>query len=44
VKHIQTIEQVDLETTASEKSGEVKETEGFRPKIIGRKIVDPGIY
>jgi hypothetical protein len=42
--HVQTIEQVDFEATASEKTGEVKETQRFGPKIIGREIVDPRIY
>jgi hypothetical protein len=44
VVHVQTIKQVDLETTGSEKGGEVKQAERLRPKIIGRKIVDPRIY
>jgi hypothetical protein len=35
---------MDFEATASEKAGEVKETERLRPKIIGRKIIDPRIY
>jgi hypothetical protein len=42
--HVQTIEQVDFEATASEKAGEVKETQRLGPKIIGREIVDPRIY
>jgi hypothetical protein len=44
VVHVQTIKKVNLETTGSEKGGEVKQTERLRPKIIGRKIVDPRIY
>jgi hypothetical protein len=44
VIHIQTIEQVDFETAASQKACEIKETKRLRPKIIGCKIVDPGIY
>jgi hypothetical protein len=35
---------VDFETMASQKAGKVKETKRLRPKIIGRKIVDPRIY
>jgi hypothetical protein len=42
--HVQTIEKVNLKTMGTEKGGKVKETEGLRPKIIGREIVDPGIY
>jgi hypothetical protein len=44
VVHVQTIQKVNLETTVTEKGGKVEETEGLRPKIIGREIVDPGIY
>jgi len=44
VVRIQTIKQVDFESMFSEKAGEVEETERLRPKVIGRKIVDPRIY
>jgi hypothetical protein len=42
--HVQTIKQVDFEATASEKAGEVKETQRLGPEIIGRKIVNPRVY
>jgi hypothetical protein len=42
--HVQTIKQVNFEATASEKAGEIKESQRLGPKIIGRKIVDPRIY
>jgi hypothetical protein len=42
--YVQTIEKVNFKPTDFEKGGKVKETERLRPKIIGRKIIYPGIY
>jgi hypothetical protein len=43
VIHIQTVDQVYLETTVSEITCKVKETERLGPEVIGCKIVDPGV-
>jgi hypothetical protein len=40
---IQAVNEVDFKSTGSEISGHIKKTEGFRPEVIGGKIVNPGI-
>ena len=41
---VQTVNQVDFPSAASEKTREGKEPEGLGPQVIGREVVDPGVY
>ena len=41
--HVQAVDKADLEAAASEISCDIEEAQRFGPKVIGRKIVYPGI-
>ena len=41
---VQAVNQVNSAPAASEKTREGKEPEGLGPQVIGREIIDPGIY
>ena len=40
---IETVDQVDLESTVPEKTGHIEEAERFGPEVIGRKVINPGV-
>jgi hypothetical protein len=44
VMDVQAVNPVDFGSASSEKTREGKEPEGFGPQVIGRKVVDPGVY
>jgi hypothetical protein len=40
---IQTIDEMDVETGAPEKPGQIEKPEWFRPQIVGCEIIDPRV-
>ena len=42
--NIKTVNQVDSKSIFSEKAGEEEKAERFGPQVIGREVIDPGVY